>query len=111
MKCLAFVALTAALSLLAVDAHTQNIVLVNGQATEVILDGDDIKSIVRNKIVNYMHDYGQTVDDEFRKANLQFEEALVSNKIDKTPVEAAEIKRPNHFAVVLPAAPRVNERN
>ena len=110
MKRLAFVALTAALSLLAVDAHTQNIVLVNGQATEVILDGDDIKSIVRNKIVNYMHDYGQTVDDEFRKTNLQFEEALVSNKIDTAPAETAEM-RPNHFAVVLTAEPKVNKRN
>ena len=52
---------------------SQNIVLVNGQATEVVLDGNDIKEIVKQKITNYMKEYGQEVDEEFMKAKLMFD--------------------------------------
>ena len=46
----------------------QQVILINGEATEVILSGDQIKTIVTAKLKNYMEQYGQETDDKFVKS-------------------------------------------
>lgn len=68
------VAVVALTFVLTPDLKSQSIILVNGEPTEVVLDGDAIKSIVKNKIDDYMKEYGQEVDTNFKKSDLRFED-------------------------------------
>lgn len=72
MKSYISVALVALTFVLTPDLKSQSIILVNGEPTEVVLDGDAIKSIVKNKISDYMKEYGQETDSDFQKSDLRF---------------------------------------
>ncbi len=65
MKKLCILASTAILFLLVQNCTAQNVVLINGKATEVTLDGNDIETIVNNKVSNYLREYGQEPEQDF----------------------------------------------
>lgn len=50
------------------SVSAQQIILINGEPTEVILSAENIKSIVTSQLKNYMEEYGQEVDDNFVKS-------------------------------------------
>lgn len=62
--------------------NAQQIILINGEPTQVTLNGDQIQSIVSTQLKNYMDAYKQDVDDEFIKS-------LVSIEISQKPERAA----------------------
>ena len=70
MKKLCILASTAFLFLLVQNCTAQNVVLINGQASEVILDGNDIETIVNKKVSNYLREYGQEPEQDFIHINL-----------------------------------------
>lgn len=92
MKCYISVAVAALTFVLTPDLRSQSIILVNGEPTEVVLDGDAIKSIVKNKINDYMQEYGQEVDSDFKKSDLRLEDennqSEPSEGHSHTPVKA-----------------------
>jgi len=92
MNKLITLAFIACIALSSQHAFSQTIVLINGQATEVVLSGKDIKTIVNNKISNYMEQYTASADEEFVHAEFrlnnedQKEIAPVSNASVDTEV-------------------------
>ena len=73
MKSYISMALVALTFLLAPDLSSQSIILVNGEPTEVILDGDAIKSIVKSQIEDYMKEFGHDTEEDFEQSDLRFE--------------------------------------
>lgn len=73
MKKLFTLALIAFFTLNSQSGHSQSILLINGTATEVTLNGDQINAIVQHKIDDYMKAFDQAPQDYFKKAGLQIE--------------------------------------
>lgn len=71
MKKLYILAITACIVMNAPNLFSQSIVLINGQASEVVLSGNEIESIVNTKIKNYLTEYGQSPAKDFKHVSLQ----------------------------------------
>ena len=62
------------------ESTAQAVILVNGIPTKVVLDGDAIKTIVQQKVDDYMEEFGQTPNDSFTKSVIRF------NPVDKVDI-------------------------
>ncbi len=67
----------------------QQVILINGEPTEVILDGEQIQSIVSTQLKNYMEAYGQEVDDTFVKTLVKIESPTDTKKLSTADVISA----------------------
>jgi len=94
-------AIIAVFVLLTLDGNSQSIVLVNGQATEVVLNGEDIKTIVRQNIADYMKDYGQSVDKDFIKTELKIDSNQDKSKGSEKVIKTSDRTKAAHHYVVL----------
>jgi len=81
MKKLCILAITALFSLLAQKSFAQNVVLINGQASEVVLSGSDIEAIVNLKINDYLAEYGQEPVKDFQHVTLKTKEQIVNESV------------------------------
>lgn len=84
MKKLCILAITALFSLLAQNSLAQNVVLINGQASEVVLSGSDIEEIVNHKITDYLADYGHEPNKDFKHVSLKTKEQIVDESISES---------------------------
>jgi len=80
----------ACLSMTSQLSFAQNIVLINGQASEVVLSGEDLKNIVNNRIDDYLDGFDQEPQSSFQRVPVRVEtsESLATKS---TPTEE-EIK-------------------
>ena len=92
-------ALVALTFLLAPDLSSQSIILVNGEPTEVILDGDAIKSIVKSQIKDYMKEYGLDVDEDFEQSDLRLEAEKNQSQPSEEQSSASENKMKNDYVL------------
>jgi len=80
MKYSPIVAIVAMLSF-ATHSYSQNIVLVNGQASEVTLNGTVITSVISSDVSKHMTGYKEPISDSFKKTKIKIEApAIVLNK-------------------------------
>ncbi len=89
----------------------QQVILINGEPTEVILNGEDIKSIVTTQLKNYMQEYGQETDDEFVKSLIKIPtpEAIEKPKplaVSTSRYRKKSIQEVKESAMVLASYPR-----
>lgn len=65
----------------ATHSSAQNIVLVNGQASEVTLDGTVITSVISSNVEGHMLGYQEPISDIFKSSNLKIQSpGIVLNK-------------------------------
>ncbi len=76
------------------DAITaQQVILINGEPTEVILDGDQIQSIVSTQLENYLAAYAQEVDDAFVKTLVKIEAPTKSRAVSQASTISASHRK------------------
>lgn len=63
------------------ESTAQAVILVNGVPTKVVLEGVAIKTIVQQKVTDYMEEYGQEPNDSFTKSVITF------NPVDKVETQ------------------------
>lgn len=86
MKKLFTLAFTATLMMLTQLAYSQNIILINGQASEVILNGDKITSVLKTDVQDHMLEYDNSYSKEdIQKAALRLEEQKKENNTASIP--------------------------
>lgn len=81
-----------AISMVPESTVAQQIILINGQPTSVILNGEDIKNLVSDQLSDYMKAYGQEPDDEFVKGLITLPEDIETVKKDIVSEKATEPK-------------------
>jgi len=90
----------------------QQVILINGEPTKVILKGEDISTIITSQLKNYMSEYGQNTDDEFvktlvRTTALSHEEISDEVLIEEEPGKTLKKKEKENIFLVELAQPIV----
>jgi len=93
-----------AISLVPESILAQQIILINGQPTSVILSGEDIKNLVSDQLTDYMKAYGQEPDDEFIKGLITLPEEIETVKKDVVSEKAREPEVTQHDEKIYVAA-------
>lgn len=89
------------------NLFSQAVILVNGQPTEVILNGEQIEVIVTHQIKNYMQEYGQETNDDFVKSMVNLnhhKETAQADILTEQPIPPSVMKETRSILVteVLP---------
>ncbi len=85
MKKLIALAFTAFILSASQDIFAQNIVLINGQPTEVTLEGEIIKKLKTNDVSAHMNGFTQERKDIFSNAKLRMPESKNQASISNQP--------------------------
>lgn len=83
MNRLTSLAFMAFLILIAVSTYSQaqTVVLINGQPSQVVLDGKEIKNIVQAQISTYMAQYGQESDEAFSQSIIDMNPTAINSSM------------------------------
>lgn len=93
MKKLTVLAFTATALCLSIDSFSQSIILVNGQPTEVVLEGTQITDIIKPADQGHMNGYTTAPLENFSKAKVR----LASSQMQVQNTE----KKKRVFPVIL----------
>jgi len=102
MKKLFLLALIVFSTLATQHSSAQSVILINGQVTEVVLSGDDIESIVNEKMDNYLDTSEQESQVAFKYAKLRSPQPKI--KTAPTADHQVVLTEDNQIVAVEPSA-------
>lgn len=86
-------------------SYSQTVIFINGSPTQVVLEGEEIKSLLQDKISNYLASYGQKPDDAFTNAVIDMSpeasRAVVSLKSTKMMAAISSNNTASHEAIKI----------